>query len=107
MKRSQSESIEFWRNHIIKAKSQSISTIKYCKANSLLESSFYYWRDKVFGKNNLKLKTRSKKEESPFLSVVVTPNDLKMQPYPPQQLRPLPDSSWVAEIITNVIRGLL
>ncbi len=107
MSRSQSESIEFWRSHIIKARSQSLSTVKYCKANNLLESSFYYWRDKIFGKKNSRIKQGSKNEVSPFLPVVVAPSEIKMQPYPGQDMCQLPDSKWVAEIITNVIRGLV
>ncbi len=106
MNRSQAESIEFWRSHIIKAKSQSISTVKYCKANNLLEASFYYWRDKIFGKKNSKIKMRVKKEKSPFLPVMVTPTELETKPYPPQSAHHLPDSRWVAEIIASVIRGL-
>ncbi len=105
MNRSQSESIEFWRSHIIKARSQSLSTVKYCKANNLLESSFYYWRDKIFGKKNSKIKQRSKNEVSSFLPIVVAPSE--MQPHPAQDMCQLPDSKWVAEIITNVIRGLV
>ena len=107
MKLSQEESVEFWRSHILKAKSQSISTVKYCKANNLLESSFYYWRDKIFSNKNSKIKKLEKKENSPFLPVVVAATELKMQTYPLPELRQLPDSRWVAEIITNVIRGLL
>ena len=107
MKRSKVELIEFWRGHIIRAKSQSMSTVKYCRANNLLESSFYYWRNKFLGKKDSKMKKPTKKENSPFLPVVVMPAELKKQVYPSQEFRQLPDSRWVAEIITNVIRGLL
>ncbi len=111
MKRTNSESIEFWRNHISKAKSQPGSIIGYCKENNLLESSFYYWRDKIFGKKEIKSKKETKKAKkvmSSFLPVVVTANELNPKNYPQQHIRrQLPESRWVAEIITNVIRGLL
>ncbi len=107
MKRSRSESIEFWRNHIIQAKSQPESTVKYCKTNNLLESSFYYWRDKLFKEKVSRPTAKPKKTKSPFLPVVVSATKFKTQS-DPQQPRPqqLPDSLWVSEIITNVIRGL-
>lgn len=107
MKRSKSESIEFWRHHINQAKSQPKSIVRYCKANNLLESSFYYWRDKIFAERVLKPETRRKKVSSAFLPVVVSPPELKMQSDQHESKpRQLPDSQWVAEIITNVIRGL-
>ena len=107
MKRSRSESIEFWRNHIIQAKSHPESIVRYCKANNLLESSFYYWRDKIFKEKVLKVKTKPKKVTSPFLPVVVSTTEFKTQSDEQQLNRQqLPDSKWVAAIITNVIRGL-
>ena len=104
MKRSRSESIEFWRNHIIRAKSQPESTVKYCKANNLLESSFYYWRDRIFKEKVLRAETKPKKVRSPFLPVVVSTTEFKMQNNDPKsKTHQLPDSRWVAEIITNVM----
>ena len=105
MQRSRSESMEFWHNHIIQSKLQSGSISSYCKANDLQETSFYYWKHKFSGPKSKKL--FSKKLKTPFSPVVVSP-EVKVQSYPHQDInRGLPDSRWVSEIITNVIRGLL
>ena len=96
MKTPNKEQLEFWREHILKADQYLEGKQAYCVANNLPESTFYKWRIKIFGKN--------KKVKSPFLPVAVSAPELRQQACP--QKNNLPDARWVAEIITNVIRGL-
>lgn len=105
MKFTKEESLKYWQGHIEKSKHCAVSVQSYCKANNLLESSYYYWRDKIYGKKlGLKTKATSKKVKSAFLPVVVS-SEQEFECYP-QTKRSLPDSQWVAEVITHVIRGL-
>jgi hypothetical protein len=102
MKTSDQAKFEFWRNHYEQSKLYPDGIQAYCDANKLAISVYYKWRQRIL---NLKSsKTILKKVKSPFLPVVAAPTELKIPSYPQQRL---PDSRWVAEIITNVIRGLL
>lgn len=107
MRTSNQVKIEYWRNHLEQSKQYPEGIQAYCEANRLTPSAYYKWRRKIL--DLYPSKTISKKVKSPFLPVVVTSNEFNGQSHPsPQQLaRQLPDSRWVAEIITNVIRGLL
>ena len=96
MKTPSKEKSEFWREHILKSDQHPEGTQAYCKLNNLPDSTFYKWRIKIFGK--------IKKVKSPFLPVVISAPELRQQVYP--QKNNLPDARWVAEIITQVIRGL-
>ena len=106
MKTPNSDKIEYWRKHLEQSKVYPEGIQAYCEANKLATSAYYKWRRRIL---NLKsAKAHSKKVKSPFLPVVVAPAELTIQSYPQQELsRELPDSRWVGEIITNVIRGLL
>ena len=102
MKTVNQDKLAYWRNHFEQSKIFPDGIQAYCEANKLATSAYYKWRQRIL---NLKpTKTISKKVKSQFLPVVVTPTELKINSHPQQRL---PDSHWVAEIITNVIRGLL
>jgi hypothetical protein len=106
MKTLNQEKIEYWRNHFEQSKQYPDGIQAYCRANKLATSAYYNWRQRIL---NLKpSKAIPKKVKSPFLPVVVSSDEVKIQSYPHQRVsHQLPDSRWVAEIITNVIRGLL
>ncbi len=104
MRTSNQNKLEYWRSHLDQSKLYPDGIQAYCKANNLATSNYYNWRKRV-----LKLKTSkiiSKELKSPFFPVVVTPTpEFEVRNYP--QVKNLPDSRWVAEVIANVIRGLL
>jgi hypothetical protein len=104
MKSSNKEQFEFWREHILKSDRCPEGRQAYCRFNNLPESTFYKWRLKIFGPNKKSENINSKKIQSSFLPVVVTTPELNSGTYP--QKNTLPDARWVAEIITQVIRGL-
>ena len=106
MKTTNQDKLEYWRNHLEQSKLYPDGIQAYCEANQLAPSAYYKWRQRIL---NLKpSKTISKKVKSPFLPVVVTSTDTKKKSNPQQYMpQRLPDSRWVSEIITNVIRGLL
>jgi hypothetical protein len=104
MKSPSKEQLEFWREHILKSDRHPEGRQAYCRLNNLPESTFYKWRLKIFGPNKKSQSINSKKVQSPFLPVVVATSELNSRTYP--QKNTLPDAHWVAEIITQVIRGL-
>ncbi len=104
MKELNQDKIEYWRNHLEQSKKYPEGIQAYCKANMLAASNYYKWRQRVL--NLPPSKIILKKPKSPFLPVTVSSEaEFKIQSYP--QTKNLPDSRWVAEIITNVIRGLM
>jgi hypothetical protein len=106
MKATSLEKIEYWRNHYEQSIIYPNGVQAYCENNKLATSAYYKWRKRIL---NLKpSKNITKKSISPFLPAVVTSEASKMLSYPHQKITyPLPDSKWVAEVISNVIRGLL
>lgn len=106
MKTPNQDKLEYWRNHLEQSKKYPEGINSYCKVNNLATSVYYKWRQRIL---NLKpSKIISKKVKSPFIPVVIKSTEAKIQSHPQQQKsQQLPDSRWVAEIITNVIRGLL
>ena len=106
MKTLNNDKFEYWRNHLEQSIKYPNGVQAYCNANRLATSAYYKWRQRIL---NLKpLKIVSKKVKSPFLPVVVSAGEPKMQGYPHQQRsHQLPNSRWVAEVIANVIRGLV
>jgi hypothetical protein len=106
MKTPNQDKLEYWRNHLDKSKLYPEGIQAYCEANALAISAYYKWRRKILNLNSAK--TISKKIRSPFSPVVVSSTEVKNQKFTQQSIgRVLPDGKWVAEIITNVIRGLL
>lgn len=107
MKTHGQEKIKYWSNHFEQSKLYPEGIQSYCKANKLATSAYYKWRQRIL--NSKPPKPGSKKVKPSFLPVLVKSPETQMQSYPQhhQSLRQLPDSRWVAEIITNVIRGLL
>lgn len=105
MKTPNQDKLEYWRNHLDQSKLYPAGIQAYCEANKLAISVYYRWRQRIL--NSSSTKEISKKIKSPFSPMVVTPNGFKAQSCQQQLARQLPDSRWVAEIITNVIRGLL
>lgn len=105
MKTSNQVKLEYWRNHLEQSKLYPDGIQAYCEANKLAISAYYKWRQRILNLNPAE--TISKKVKSPFLPVMITPSEFKAQSFPQQMSRQLPDSRWVAEIITNVIRGLV
>jgi hypothetical protein len=107
MKLLKQEQYEFWREHIIKADAYPEGQQAYRKINNLADSTYYKWRIRLFGKVKKTSPSKIKKTKpvNPFSPVVVSASQIQNQSY--QQNSNLPDSKWVAEIITNVIRGLL
>ena len=104
MKKLNQNKIEYWRNHLEKSKKYLQGIQAYCKANKLATSNYYKWWQRLL--NLPPSKIILKKPKSPFLPVTVSSaNDFEIQSYP--QTKKLPDSRWVAEIITNAIRGLM
>ena len=104
MKKLNQDKIEYWRKHLEQSKRYPEGIQAYCKVNELAPSNYYKWRQRIF--NLPPAKINLKKPKSPFLPITVTPaNEFEIQSYP--QTKRLPDSRWVAEIITNVIRGLM
>ena len=104
MKSPNKEQLEFWREHILKSDVYPEGRQAYCRFNDLPESTFYKWRLKIFGPKKKSENINSKKAQSPFLPVVIKNPELNNKTYP--QKNNLPDARWVAEIITQVIRGL-
>jgi len=104
MKLSKQKILEYWRNHVEQSKQYKDGIQAYCKDNKLTVSTYYRWSNKFLDSNS-KNKI-SKKVKSVFLPMTVSAPELPHQSYP-QKNKNLPDSHWVAEIITNVIRGLL
>lgn len=95
-----------WKHHAEQAVKFDGGIYQYSKINNISKSALYRWIKIYFEKGHLKLKQKVKKE-SPFLPVVVTPLTRSQPDTHEQKLnRPLPDSRWVADIITHVIRGL-
>gem|GEM_PF-4198543 len=104
MKKLNQEKIAYWRNHLEQSKIFPEGIQAYCKANKLATSSYYKWRQRFL--NLPPAKINLKKPKSPFLPIAVSSaTEFEIQSYP--QEKKLPDSRWVAEIITNVIRGLM
>ncbi len=104
MKKLNQVKIEYWRNHLEQSKIYPEGIQAYCKANKLAISNYYKWRQRLLDLRPPKIKL--KKLKSPFLPVTVScATEFEIQSYP--QTKKLPDSRWVAEIITNVIRGLI
>lgn len=103
MKTPNQDKIEYWRNHLEQSKKYPEGIQAYCKANKLATSNYYKWRQSLL--NMPPSKMSSKKIHSPFLPVVIATPEIKEQNYP--QKNNLPDPRWLAEVITNVIRGLL
>ena len=104
MKELNQDKIEYWRNHIEQSKKYPEGIQAYCKANKLAPSNYYKWRQKLL--NLPPSKITLKKPKSPFFPVTVScATEFEIQSYP--QTKKLPDTRWVAEIITNVIRGLM
>ena len=103
MKEINQDKIEYWRNHLAESKKYPEGIQAYCKAHKLATSNYYKWRQRVL--NLPPVKIILKKSKSPFFPVTVSSaTDFEIQSYP--QTKNLPDSRWIAEIITNVIRGL-
>jgi len=108
MKLTKQEQYEFWREHIIKADAYPEGQQAYLKLNGLADSTYYKWRIRIFGKVKKQSPQKIKKikpKVNPFSPVIVSATQIQNQNY--QQNRNLPDSKWVADIISNVIRGLL
>lgn len=105
MKSPNQDKLEYWRTHLNESKLYPAGIQAYCEVNKLAISVYYRWRQRVLNSNSAK--EISKKIKSPFSPVVVSANEFKSQSCQQQRARQLPDSHWVAEIITNVIRGLL
>lgn len=104
MKKLNQEKIAYWCNHLEQSKGYPEGIQAYCKANKLATSNYYKWRQNLL--NLPPSKINFKKSKSPFLPITVTPaTEFEIQSYP--QTKKLPDSRWVADIITNVIRGLM
>jgi hypothetical protein len=104
MKTPNPNKLNYWRNHIDQSKKYPEGIQAYCKANKLATSVYYKWRERILDLPPSKI--ISKKSEPAFLPVVVqSPIENRIQSYP--HIKQLPDGRWVAEIITNVIRGLL
>ena len=104
MKKLNQDKIEYWRNHLEQSKIFPEAIQAYCKANKLATSNYYKWRQSLL--NLPPAKINLKKPKSLFLPITVIPaTEFELQTYP--QTKKLPDSRWVAEIITNVIRGLM
>lgn len=101
MKTLNQDKLEYWRNHIEQSKQHPDSIQAYCEANNIATSVYYKWRQRVL--NLRPSKVISKKVKSAFVPVVVSSSET--QSY--QRTKSLPDSKWVAEVITSVIRGLL
>ncbi len=103
MKELKQDKIEYWRKHLEQSKKYHEGIQAYCKANKLATSNYFKWRQRLLNLPQAKI---LKKPKSPFFPVTVfcTPEP-EIQSYP--QIEKIPDSRWVAEIITNVIRGLL
>lgn len=95
-----------WKHHVSQALKFEGGIYQYSKINNISKSALYRWI-KIYA-NQIDTKPRRKsKKASPFLPVVITPS--KSSPLETHDLKlnaQLPDSRWVAEIITNVIRGL-
>ena len=81
-------------------------TLAYSKINNISKSALYRWIKIYSDQSNLKIKQKVKKE-SAFLPVVVTPVKKSQDTHELKLNRELPNSRWVSEIITNVIRGLI
>ena len=104
MKKLNQVKIEYWQNHLEQSKIYPEGVQAYCKANKLATSNYYKWRHRLL--NLPPSKIILKKPKSPFLPVTVScATEFEIQSYP--QTKKLPDSRWVAEIITSVIRGLI
>lgn len=103
MKELNQDKIKYWRNHLEQSKKYPEGIQAYCKANTLATSNYYKWRQRLLNLPPAKIILR--KPKSPFLPVTVASNEIEIQN--PTQTKKLPDSRWVSEIITNVIRGLL
>ena len=103
MKTPNQDRLAYWRNHFEQSKIYPDGIQAYCEVNKLATSAYYKWRQRILNLNSTK--AISKKVKSPFLPVAVAQTELKIKSYP--QKNNLPDSRWVAEIITNVIQGLL
>jgi hypothetical protein len=107
MNLSKKEQHEFWREHIIKADAHPEGQRAYLKLHNLADSTYYGWRIKIFGKVKKEDSQKNKKVNpmKSFLPVIVSPSqDTHIQSN--TQKHNLPNSQWVAEIITQVIRGL-
>ena len=104
MKKINQVKVEYWRKHLEQSKKYPEGIQAYCKANKLTTSNYYKWRQSLL--NLPPAKINLKKNKSPFLPITVSPaTGFEILTYP--QTKNLPDSRWVAEIITNVIRGLM
>ena len=104
MKELNQDKIEYWRNHLEQSKKYPEGIQAYCKANKLAISNYYKWRQRLL--NLPPSKIILEKTKSPFLPVTISSaTEFEIQSYP--QTKKIPDSRWVAEIITNVIRGLM
>jgi hypothetical protein len=98
------DKVEYWRNHLEQSKRYPEGIQAYCEANKLAPSNYYKWRQRLLDLPPAKIIL--KKPKSPFLPVTVSSaTEFEIQSDP--QTKKLPDSRWVAEIITNVIRGLM
>jgi hypothetical protein len=95
-----------WKHHVKQAVKFNGGVYEYSKINNISKSALYRWIKIYSDQINLKIKQKVKKE-SAFLPVVVTPLKKSQDTHELKLNRELPDSRWVAEIITNVIRGLL
>lgn len=105
-----------WKYHAEQAVKFDGGIYQYSKINNISKSALYRWIKICANQDDSKPSQKSKKvnlnksskKVSPFLPVVITPSKNSQSETHELKLNTkLPDSRWVAEIITNVIRGLL
>lgn len=110
MYKSKTTDIINWKRHAEQAIKFEDGIYEYSKINNISKSALYRWIKIYSDQGDLKKSKKTKKynlqKESSFLPVSIGPSKLPTQCYTQEQLLK-PDSRWVAEIITNVIRGLM
>lgn len=116
MYKSQALETTDWKYHAEQAVKFDGGIYQYSKINNISKSALYRWIKVCANLDDSKPSRKSKKykinkiskKESPFLPVVITPSKSSQSETHELKLNTqLPDSRWVAEIITNVIRGLV
>lgn len=115
MNKSQKQEEIDWRSHAEQAVKFEGGIYQYSKINNISKSALYRWIKIYAEKGELKVNRKSKKyslgkkekKESPFLPVIIKPEVEELAMKYSVQNKNLPESRWVAEIITHVIRGLL